>query len=1067
MKPWNATFKRFDTWRLAAPADIYAVMDFSRGLEDLAHAVVQPWAVLPLENDATPPTPEQAKSAQRIDVGQNGPSMRAWVCANLRLPPLASLVSPAKWGRWRLQLDHDGLGDIFVDGKRLHEGLFLHGTKELTKAQPDALPWVAHSLDTTIQTVKLEMARASLSGLSEINDLVRDVARSLRTAANLLSTDNPRVNRFMSGQVKLNRSSMDPEERAALVAQLLQAAAKVDVKAYLKGDLAAFLDSLRRCRESLAPLAEFAKRFHLFLLGVSHMDLAWKWRWGESIECMRGTLAAQVEFMKQHPDFTFLESSPPVWHAMEQRDPKLFRDLVKFGRRGQFEPAGGMWCEPDGQMLGAESWARQMLFGQRSAREICHAQSRAGHNTDAFGFTWAMPKMLAQGEMEAFLTQKMRYNEFTLFEEVLFWWESDDGTRVLGVHTYPDHYQEIDPDEMAQAVRIFHVTSGVYSAALLFGIGNHGGGPQPDMFDRIEECRKLTVYPTVHMAGMHEYIDHIKSYEPQNLAGLPVIRDELYLECHHKTYTVQARTKQANRLTECELYDAEALAVMTGLNTAESLKPAWQIALFNQFHDILPGTSFPMVYQDVFDDYEKAWDIIQHVREHALERAIGAGKTLHALNTLPWRRTAPISVEMPIAGDSGIVTDDAGNQFPWQRCGEEVVCVLPEAPAFGARRLRLVKGTPARDKSFTHGKTWAKNRFFRVEFDPKKGFATSLKLADGAELAGEGIGRLDLLEDDPEGFYQTWNMNLTGRENIAKCDKFEMLEAGPVCVRFRAHMSYVDWQKKKDFMVPIMWHTPGVDYPTSFFVVDYTIWRDLPYIESVMQADWWEDDTDLKVAAWTALKDTRAFYSIPFGKVERPTKRDTPYEKARYEVPALSWADLTDGKHGLAILNTGRHGHDALDSRLRLTLLTSPYGGEKVHVPDPLADRGRHEIRYAFYPHAGGPDEAQVARVAMEYEYALVAAHGGKGKLPVGRDLLTVDPTVALVSAIKPAEDGSGFIVRCYEPYGRTAPLEIGGKLANGTASAVNFLEKPAGDAPDALKPHQVASVRIRSFVAI
>lgn len=1061
MKPLNAKFKPFNSYRHNAPKDLMAVMDFSRALEDLAHPVVQPWSVLPLDDEQTPPTPEAVKAAAQIVIGQAGAPMRAWVCAHLRVPPLAELVSDAQWGGWRLQLDSDGLGDVWANGRKVHERLFLHGMVDLVPASAKEQPWVCYSLDTTIQTVKLEMARASLSGLAEINELVRDVARSLRTAASLLTTDNPRVNRFISGQVQCNRSPLSTEEREMLIHQLLQATARVDVSAFMKSKLDPFLDSLKCCREGLAPLAVFAKRFHLFLLGVAHMDLAWKWTWGESIEVMRGTLENQFKFMKQHPDFHFLESSPPVWHEMAKRDPKLYRDLLKYGKNGQFEPAGGMWCEPDGQMLGAESWVRQCLFGQRTARELCGQQCRSGHNTDAFGFTWALPKIYKHAEMESFLTQKLRYNEFTLFEEVLFWWESDDGSRILGIHTYPDHYQEIDPDEMAQAVRIFHLTSGVWSAALLFGIGNHGGGPLPDMFDRIRECQKQTVYPTTHMAGMHEYLDHLKRYEPENLAKLPVIKDELFLECHHKTYTVQVRTKLADRETERRLLEAEALAVMAGVNNTAALREAWKVELFNQFHDILPGSSFPMVYQEASEDYARAKAVIDGVSRATQVDLAGKGAGLFVANTLPWRR--PAIVELP-ARETGMVRDDAGNTFPVQKRSEDgatAIAVVPEMPALGLRKVTVTADRVRTPKDFTFGKTWVQNRFFRVAFDPKKGYATSLKLADGKELAGGGIGRLDLLEDDPEGFYQTWNMNLTGKEDIAKCDSFEMIESGPVFVRFRAKLSYVEWKKKKEFMVPIMWNTPGVDYPTSFFDVDYTIYRDLPYIECVMKANWWEDDTDLKVSAYTSFKQTRAFYSIPFGQIERPTKRETPKEKGMYEVPALNWADLTDGKHGVAILNKGLHGHDALGNRLRLTLLTSPCGGEKVHVPDPLADRGRHTIAYAFYPHLGGPEESNVARVAQEYETGVVTFSGGKPKIPIGKDMLSVNADDVLVTAVKPAEDGKGIIVRLYEAKGRSVPLTLEGPLARGKRKAVNFLEHDAGVLPEKLGPHEVVTIRL------
>jgi len=128
--------------------------------------------------------------------------------------------------------------------------------------------------------------------------------------------------------------------------------------------------------------------------------------------------------------------------------------------------------------------------------------------------TWALPKIYStQRRWKPSSPQKLRYNEFTVFEEV-----SSGGKAT----TQPAYWvfipirtttRKIDPDEMPRRCA-FHLTSGVYSGrAARFGIGNHGGGPLPDMFDRGRECQKQTVYPATHLAGMHEYLDTSKQHE--------------------------------------------------------------------------------------------------------------------------------------------------------------------------------------------------------------------------------------------------------------------------------------------------------------------------------------------------------------------------------------------------------------------------------------------------------------------------------------------------------------------------------------------------------------------------
>ena len=55
----------------------------------------------------------------------------------------------------------------------------------------------------------------------------------------------------------------------------------------------------------------------------------------------------------------------------------------------------------------------------------------------------------------------------------------------------------------------------------------------------------------------------------------------------------------------------------------------------------------------------------------------------------------------------------------------------------------------------------------------------------------------------------------------------------------------------------------------------------------------------------------KATYEIPYGSIERPTTRNNSWEKAKFEVPALRWADLGDAEHGFSLINESKYGYDA------------------------------------------------------------------------------------------------------------------------------------------------------------
>ena len=104
--------------------------------------------------------------------------------------------------------------------------------------------------------------------------------------------------------------------------------------------------------------------------------------------------------------------------------------------------------------------------------------------------------------------------------------------------------------------------------------------------------------------------------------------------------------------------------------------------------------------------------------------------------------------------------------------------------------------------------------------------------------------------------------------------------------------------------------------------------------------------------------------------------RNNSFEKAKFEVPALRWADLGDGAHGFSLINTSKYGYDGTDHLLRLTLLRSPTW------PDPDADREHHHFTYVLYPHGGDWEQASTEQRGYEANYALKAmqvdAHAGE-----------------------------------------------------------------------------------------
>ena len=221
----------------------------------------------------------------------------------------------------------------------------------------------------------------------------------------------------------------------------------------------------------------------------------------------------------------------------------------------------------------------------------------------------------------------------------------------------------------------------------------------------------------------------------------------------------------------------------------------------------------------------------------------------------------------------------------------------------------------------------------------------------------------------------------------------------------------------------------------------------------------------LKAAFPLAASGPFATYEIPYGTIDRPTTRNNSWEKAQFEVPAMRWADLGDGKHGLSVINNSKYGYDAVGNVLRLTLLRSPVD------PDPEADQGHHHFHYALYPHAGTWKDALTVRHGYEYNYPLTAvvttAHAGS--LPAEHSFASVGPENVVLTAVKKAEDANGLIFRVYEWAGKETTAEFHVPAGATGATVTNMMETPEGGAlavaGDVVKvpihPYEILTIRV------
>ena len=874
------------------------------------------------------------------------------------------------------------------------------------------------------------------------------------------------------------------EEGNAEREQQLDSAVKaIDFAALDLGDQPGFDRSLNEAQSKLKQLKPWLQQFTIHAVGNSHIDMAWLWPWTETVEVVRNTFQSVLDLMREYPDFKFTMSSARTYEWIEEKYPDMFREIEQRVREGRWEVIGGMWVEPDLNMPDGESLTRQILVGKRYFRSRFGVDVKIGWNPDSFGYNWQLPQIYKKAGMDYFVTQKLLWaHEFTTFPYKLFWWQAPDGSRLLTYFPH-DYAGGIDGPSMATDLSTWAPSiygpklSGTAEVMHLYGVGDHGGGPTRQMLD---DARVLmspeTVYPRFELGTAAGFFSDLEKKLP-NL-NVPTWNGELYFQYHRGVLTTQAETKRRIRRSEETLLDAEkfaSLALLEGRSYPQELMTyAWKRLLFEHFHDIMPGSGIGVNYLDARRELQ---DVLRAGNE-MIEGSLGeiashvntSGERVPALvwNSLAWPRTEVVEVkaQLPTAAKHVAVTDASGQPAESQLLGMDAtthrarLLLLAHAPALGYATyfLRGVAKVPETHSPLKALAETMENEFLRVKIDPQTGCMTSLfdKRSNQEALApaetDTGGPRNNICGNLLQAFvdrpkkWDAWNIDADFEKqywNLDHADEVKVLESGPLraVIRIKTH------------------------FQNSAFIQDVTLYRAATRVDVRMQAEWHEKHILLKVAFPVSAHSDKATYEIPYGSVERPTTRNTPEERAQFEVPAMRWADLSDSKHGLSLLNDGKYGYDTRGNVVRLSLLRSP------EWPDPHADEGHHEFTYSVYPHAGTWREALTARQGYDLNYRLRAmqVEQHEGMLPAEHAFVQVEPENVLLTAVKKAEDDDGLVLRFYEWAGKETDVKIQLPAGAQAAQDADLMERPTGALPIEsgavrvhAKPFEIKTVKVQ-----
>ncbi|HYA48457.1 MAG TPA: alpha-mannosidase, partial [Burkholderiales bacterium] len=294
------------------------------------------------------------------------------------------------------------------------------------------------------------------------------------------------------------------------------------------------------------PLSD-PRQYTAHLVGHAHIDLSWLWRWEETVndvavQTFKGTLA-QMAVM---PGLTFAQSQAAIYEAMEKNYPELFQEIRAKVKEGTWIPVGGMWVEPDLNMPDGEALARQLLYGKRYFLDKFGFDVTVGWNPDSFGHNWQLPQILSKAGIRFYVFERCAPDKTPFF-----WWEGKDGSRVLA-HAPQGWYLVSLKDGLSDVLKEAALQTPVKDFLILYGEGDHGGGPRASDIEAIKKYRNDPAQPKMVFSDPAAFFKKVEA----SGADLPVVSRELNF-AFPACYTTQAATKKWNRTLENTLLEAE------------------------------------------------------------------------------------------------------------------------------------------------------------------------------------------------------------------------------------------------------------------------------------------------------------------------------------------------------------------------------------------------------------------------------------------------------------------------------------------------------------------------------
>lgn len=816
-------------------------------------------------------------------------------------------------------------------------------------------------------------------------------------------------------------------------------------------------DSAMICEHMLMPISPAAKKIHLLCVSHAHIDMNWQWSFNETVAITLDTFRTVLKIMEEYPDFTFSQSQASTYRIVEEFEPEMFERIKHFVKSGRWEVTASTWVESDKNMPSGESLARHLLYTKNYFLEKFGLKSEdlsIDFEPDTFGHSAMIPEILSQGKV------KFYYHCRGFEDHNIYNWRAPSGHEVL-VYREPTWYNSAFLPDSIEHLPEFCKDNGIEVALKVYGVGDHGGGPTRRDVERIIDMSTWPIAPTIEFGRYDTFFRELE----KSRNNYPTISGELnfvFTGC----YSSQSRIKRANKFSETNLFISEATKAFSvnfadGVDYSHNYNKAWEKTLFNQFHDILPGScvrdtrEYALGYfQDILGytyagKVKALTEIADKIDTSSIitvqngnSTSVGSGVGFSGIADANSSHYGNADMLFPERGSGKTRIIHVFNPTQYERKETIEITVWDYSGRIEQLAINDINGNSLKHALIGDGKYWSHkfNKILVLVSLPSFGYTTIILnekeiteynidrplIEPRVEVYPENILENEYIKTEFDSNMVLIKLTNKKTDKILLCGKsaFFSLEekSNKVCTVMKGNAwvegfttrvvnlnetwpVFIENRSTTSLQQSIKYSIP---FKNSKLSVTVSLSSGTEFLNFSVQCDWHEIFS--KSCGIPALKfcvpinhEVKDYlYQIPFGSIVREPKN--------HDVPSIgfSYAKISE-KDGVALISDSTYAYHGGDNFLSATILRA------TQEPDEYPEYGLHNLNLAIFP--CNNDLIELYRISSSFLYPITyfSNSSHKGNLPLENSFLKPFGTIA-VSAIKTPEDKtSGIIIRVYD----------------------------------------------------